>query len=346
MKKYLALFLTFVLALGVAGVASASTVVDRTALEVKEWDDPELMLRIRWSGVNFYEMVLPTGEAIVIDPYYDDPEGTHNEYKYTPTDLPGGEWVYGADYVLLTHGHMDHVEELPSILSKYPGAHIVAPEHVMPSLVWQLGLAYSSNHYFHAAGFADKLQFHGFILETCRSNHNLRAGPSWSELNRSRFLNEDGSLNFYELYRNIYEREIMNMRLTTDDGFTVLIWNSEMQADGLGFEDRAWFYQGTEPDLFMYQVAGASFDYDRRNPNYQHMGEWIASVGAKAGMPEHQQHFSYEELDTMAANFAVICDSKGVDTTFLTPETGVWYGYTKDADGNVSVYLVDGPINK
>ena len=156
----------------------------------------------------------------------------------------------------------------------------------------------------------------------------------------SLYKDEQGNVDFFKIWKWVYERELINLKLTTDEGFTVLIWNSEMQADGYGFETRPYFYQNANPDLFMYQVAGASFDYDRRNPNCQHMGEWIASVKAKTALPEHQQHFSYSELDAMGDKFADICNQKGVGTSFLTPETGIWYGYTKDKDGNVGVYLL------
>ncbi len=342
MKKGFALFLTFVLLLSLSGIACASSIVNRAALEKKAWDDPDVLLKLRWSGVNFYEFVLPSGISIVMDPYFDDPNNEHNEYKYTPTDLPAGEWVHGADYVLLTHGHGDHTAELPSILDCYPAAHVVAPEHVLPALIWTYKLNYTG-HYFDEAAALDKFVFHGFTLETCRSNHNLSKGAVGGELDAEKYTNEDGSFNFYELYRMIYEREIMNMKITTDEGFTILIWNSEMQADGLGFESRSWFYKDAKPDLFMYQVAGASFDYDRRNPNCKHMGDWVASVGAGVAIPEHQQHFSYDELDAIAAEFTAICDDAGVDTAFVTPETGVWYGFTKDSNGAVQVYLLEDP---
>lgn len=323
-------------------VPGLSGVLDRAALETRSWNDPELLLKVRWSGVNFYEFVLPNGKTIVMDPYFDDPNDTHNEYKYTPTDLPGGKWVNGADYILLTHAHFDHTGELPSVLEEYPGAHVVAPEHAMPSLIFQHENKISySNHYFDAAGAHDKFVFHGFTLETCRSNHNLSKGPVGGVLNPEKYLNADGSVNFYALWAMIYEREIMNMKITTDEGFTILIWNSEMQPDGIGFESRSYFYKDANPDLFMYQVAGASLGYDRRNPNCEHMGKFIASVKAKAALPEHQQHFSYNELDLMADKFSDVCNSQGVGTHFFTPETGVWYGYTKDADGCVHICLVE-----
>lgn len=321
-------------------VPGLSGVVDRASLETRAWDDPSLMLKVRWSGVNFYEFVLPNGKTIVMDPYFDDPNDTHNEYKYTPTDLPGGKWVNGADFVVLTHGHGDHTGEVASILENYPGAHLIAPEHALPSLVIKQKINYSG-HYLDAAGAHDKFSFPGFTLETCRSNHNLSKGPVADTLDTAKYMNADGSVNFYALWAWLFEREIMNMKITTDEGFTVLIWNSEMQPDGLGFETRSYFYKDANPDLFMYQVAGASLGYDRRNPTCDHMGKFIASVKAKAALPEHQQHFSYNELDLIADKFSDICNEQGVGTHFFTPETGVWYGYTKDADGVVRVCLVD-----
>lgn len=321
---------------GVAGV------VDRAALPTLAWDDPTVALKVRWSGVNFYEFVLPDGTAIVMDPYFDDPNDEHNEFKYTPTDLPGGEWVYGADYVLLTHGHFDHTGELGSVLQKYPAAHVILPENTLPSVVIKQKINYSG-HYFSEAGAHDLFELHGFKLETIRSNHNCSKFPVADELDTSKYVDENGKVDFYKLHAMIYEREIMNMKITTDTGFTVLIWNSEMHADGYGFETRPYFYKNAQPDLFMYQVAGASLGYDRRNPTTDHMGNWIASVQAKAALPEHQQHFSYDELDSMATAFAENCNAQQVGTQFLTPETGVWYGYVKNGDGSVSVCQLENP---
>ncbi len=81
---------------GVAGV------LDRKNLPTKDWDDPDIKLKVRWSGVNFYEFVLPNGNTIIMDPYWDDPNDAHNEYNYTPTDLSGGKWVHGGEYCVLT----------------------------------------------------------------------------------------------------------------------------------------------------------------------------------------------------------------------------------------------------
>lgn len=320
-------------------VPGVSGVLDRKNLPTKDWDDPDIKLKVRWSGVNFYEFVLPNGKTIIMDPYYDDPNGTHNEYKYTPTDLPGGQWVHGGDYCVLTHGHADHTGEIRSVLEEYPECQVIVPENTIPSIIWREKCNYAS-HYWSEAGAHDKFQLHGFTLETCRSNHNVSKRPVKDEFKIENYTKEDGSCDFYKLYAWIYEREIMNMKITTDEGFTILIWNSEMQADGYGFETRPYFYQNANPDLLMYQVAGASFDYDRRNPNCKHMGEWIASIKGKTALPEHQQHFSYSELDAMGDKFADICNAKGVGTSFLTPQTGIWYGYTKDKDGNVGVYLL------
>ena len=323
----------------------SSKVFDRAALPVKQWDDPSVLVKLRWSGVNFYEFVLPNGKTIVMDPYFDDPNDAHNEYKYTPTDLPAGEWVNGADVILLTHGHFDHTGNLAEVLEKYPDAHIIIPEHTIPSVIVDQNVDYFS-HYFTEAGAHDMFEFDGVTIETCRSNHNIgravnplkRAGV---DPNGRLYEDENGNVDFFKIWKWIYERELMNLKITTEEGFTILLWNSQMGADGIGYETRKYFYRDAHPDLFMYQVAGASFGGNRRNPDCGPMGRFIAEVKAKTAVPEHQQHFSYDELDKMAEKFAACCDEAGQETTFLTPETGVWYGYSKDENGNVTVCRIE-----
>ncbi|MBE6123865.1 MAG: MBL fold metallo-hydrolase [Erysipelotrichaceae bacterium] len=318
-----------------------SEVLNRKALPVRKWDDPELLVKIRWDGVNFYEFVLPNGKTIVMDPYFDDPNDAHNEFKYTPTDLPAGEYVNGADIIVLTHGHFDHTGNLAEVLDKYPNAHIILPEHTIPSVIVSQNIDYNS-HYFTEAGPHDRFEFDGVTLETCRSNHNVgRAVNPLAGKTGKLYEDENGNIDFFKIWKMVYERELINVKFTTAEGFTILLWNSQMGPDGRGFETRRYFYEDAQPDLFMYQVAGASFGGNRRNPDCGPMGKFIASVKAKTALPEHQQHFSYDELDRMAEQFAEHCDEAGVETSFLTPESGVWYGYTKDADGNVGVCLVE-----
>ena len=58
-------------------------------------------------------------------------------------------------------------------------------------------------------------------------------------------------------------------------------------------------------------------------------------------MRRQKSHESYNELDLMADKFSDICNDSGVGTHFLTPETGVWYGYWKDENGTVKVCRVN-----
>ena len=85
----------------------SSKVFDRKALPVKQWDDPSILVKLRWSGVNFYEFVLPNGKTIVMDPYFDDPNDAHNEYKYTQTDLPAGKKSGLAEAIQILRGIPD-----------------------------------------------------------------------------------------------------------------------------------------------------------------------------------------------------------------------------------------------
>lgn len=337
MKKF-ALLLAIVMLFSIGFAGAESAVVDRENMETKNWDDPDILFKVRWSGVNFYEFVLPNGKTIVMDPYYDkSAPGGHNEYNYTPTDLPAGEWVNGADWIILTHTHSDHCAQLKEVLEVYPDAFIVCPDMAIPDMRISRGIG--GNLRWVPIGAIDKLKFDGFTLDCVRSQHNISGSVGVKDLDKSKY-EETGAEGDY--FMGYWSSMIANYKITTDEGFTCLIWNSEMY-DKYGYEARVWFFEDAQPDLFMYQVAGASFGGDRRNPDCTSMGGFVASVNAKAALPEHQQHFAYTELDAIAEQFTDYCDAAGADTQFLTPTTGVWYGYTKDADGTIKVYQLTDP---
>jgi L-ascorbate metabolism protein UlaG (beta-lactamase superfamily) len=56
-------------------------------------------LRMRWLGIACFEIVLPNGKTLVINPFVDDAVSspiTSDQFE-------------GCDYLFLTHGHYDHI---------------------------------------------------------------------------------------------------------------------------------------------------------------------------------------------------------------------------------------------
>jgi L-ascorbate metabolism protein UlaG (beta-lactamase superfamily) len=64
-------------------------------------------IKFRWLGTVCFEIVLPSGKVLIIDPYID----------YSATAPIKCKDVTGADYIALTHGDFDHVTDVGALQS-------------------------------------------------------------------------------------------------------------------------------------------------------------------------------------------------------------------------------------
>lgn len=81
---------------------------------------------IRWHGHAAFSITTPKGKVILIDPWLRNPKNPDAANKQDPMAL-----LTKADYILLTHGHGDHMGESVEI-SKKTGAILIAnPELAM-----------------------------------------------------------------------------------------------------------------------------------------------------------------------------------------------------------------------
>jgi len=69
-----------------------------------------MSIKLRWLGYVCFEIVLPSGKVLVIDPYID----------YSPTAPIKCQEVTGANYIAITHGHYDHVTDVRSVIGVGP----------------------------------------------------------------------------------------------------------------------------------------------------------------------------------------------------------------------------------
>jgi len=88
-------------------------------------------IEVLWLGHSAFRLTSTTGKVIVIDPYLTKNPRTPPKYK----DLTA---LGKVDLILITHGHRDHVADLPE-LAKITGAAIVGPQGLINNMV-ALGL--------------------------------------------------------------------------------------------------------------------------------------------------------------------------------------------------------------
>jgi L-ascorbate metabolism protein UlaG (beta-lactamase superfamily) len=75
---------------------------------------------ITWHGHAAFEIGTPGGVVILIDPWFTNPANPSVKEKKDPL-----EHVQKADYILITHGHFDHVGDAVAIAKK-TGARLIA----------------------------------------------------------------------------------------------------------------------------------------------------------------------------------------------------------------------------
>lgn len=68
-----------------------------------------MSIRLRWLGTNCFEMILPSGKVLVIDPFI----------NYSSSSPIKNDQLTGADYVAITHTHFDHCTDTGDIVNRF-----------------------------------------------------------------------------------------------------------------------------------------------------------------------------------------------------------------------------------
>src|SRR5581483_9160613 len=102
----------------------AASIASRAAAEVT---------RIKWFGHAAFSITTPNGKVLLIDPWLRNPSNPEGKDGKDPLAT-----VPKADYILLTHGHRDHVGDAVEIARK-TGAILVSNPELAGNLVKLVG---------------------------------------------------------------------------------------------------------------------------------------------------------------------------------------------------------------
>ena len=115
--------------------------------------------KIRWINYACYEIVLPNGKVIVVDPCIN----FEKKEEFTPDNFTG------ADYIFLSHTHYDHTMDLGYLEKKYKSKVFVGSMSCLALL-----------HYFdinfdrvYPVSPNEKFEMEDFTLEVFRSKHTF-----------------------------------------------------------------------------------------------------------------------------------------------------------------------------
>lgn len=86
--------------------------------------------QIRWFGHAAFEVITPSGKVLLIDPWITNPANPKGKEDLAQIDK--------ADYILISHGHFDHVGDAVTIAKK-TGAHLISNFELATNLVRMWG---------------------------------------------------------------------------------------------------------------------------------------------------------------------------------------------------------------
>ncbi|TVR16161.1 MAG: metal-dependent hydrolase [Balneolaceae bacterium] len=160
----------------------------------------ETNIKAWWLGHSAFRIESQTGKIIYIDPFLSGNPSTPDEFKH-PDDV---------DYILLTHGHEDHVGDTLDIAEK-TGCTVVAQVE-LSHLLKKNGLKDEQRIEFNKGG---TLEFDDFSVTLVNANHSSSFGGEYAGEAGGLILSFEDDICFYhmgdtnifsdlELYRDLY----------------------------------------------------------------------------------------------------------------------------------------------
>ena len=218
-------------------------------------------ITIRWITNSCFEILLPSGKRILTDPYI---TGSPNK-GFFPAE------VTGADYMLITHIHFDHVNDVKELAHKFKSQVFVGDL----SAVELCKLCDLPAERICLMRGGEKFEFDDCAIEAITSRHVVLPpdGTRFDNRPEMRLLNkqlnrpgdEDGPFWYGCL-------EQLNYLITAQDGTSILLWG------GQATEDQFNRLRGLKPTIAIVQATG-------NLP--EKISKLVGAIGAQIAIPHH-----------------------------------------------------------
>ncbi|HWR39745.1 MAG TPA: MBL fold metallo-hydrolase [Patescibacteria group bacterium] len=267
-------------------------------------------IKIRWITTNCFEIVLPNGKVILTDPYI---TGSPNK-NFSVSE------VMGADYMLISHIHFDHVNDVKEIAKKFKSQVFVGDL----SAVELCKLCDLPAERICLMRGGEKFEFEDCTLEAISTRHVVLPPDG------TRFANHpELALLNKKLKRPPAEEipywygclEQLNYLVTAKDGTTILLWG------GQATEDQCNKLRGLKPTIAIIQATG-------NLP--AKISKLVGAIGPQIAIPHHHDFLEILVefgLDIPGGlNAAVLINELAAciaadapDTKFLELKRNSWY---------------------
>lgn len=255
--------------------------------------------KIRWITCACFEIELPGGKKIITDPYIND--------SFSSTIK--AEDVTGADYILITHTHFDHVTDVGYLADKYNSKVLVG----MLS-AYDLATYYDMNFkHILAVTNGDVFKFEDVTIEVLFGKHidlpftASQLGADIAERHGYKGMervNSNGSIEF------------VNYLITTKNNIRILLWGGKV------IDEQYYRIGQLKPNIAIMQIPGNSMAA---------LSRFIGHIKPQIVIPHHHDSMKQPgplgimDVDQYLADLVDAMKLDAPETALLNADLGQWY---------------------
>jgi hypothetical protein len=277
---------------------------------------PSIKMRTFGTG-QFHEFVLPNGKVLLIDPFWGFPgdDGYYGDglWGHSPNEITG------ADYIILTHTHLDHDTALKQYADRYD-AKVIAPAMSAQSVLRFHDLC-CDNIFFAFPN--TKFEFEDLTVEVFMAKHcnlGMRYDPNVDISARHGIVGHKdcddwGSIESYDYL------------ITTKEGFQILLANGRDL-----YQSTIHASQAACPDLLIRQAEVKYETGENKGKMYspEDYAKLIVKFRASLSIPTHydsvcKKYGGKEWLDNYYNQVAEEVQKLAPGCRFFFPEVWKWY---------------------
>jgi L-ascorbate metabolism protein UlaG (beta-lactamase superfamily) len=264
----------------------------------------------RWLNNAGFEIILPSGAHVLIDPWLDS--STISGWAFPLANIER------ADYIILSHIHSDHAQDVGNIQKKFPNVSIfVGALSAEPLAKWQ---QLNVNKVYKVTD-GQRFQFDDVTIQVLASRHTEGRKGNYLKWDATGELTDQswGTLDVY------------NYLITAADGTKFVIWA------GTPSEDQVYALKGIKPDVAAMHISPkqdfslwarivASMDPNILMGHHWDIWEymWANVPGAIDEVPLPRDQVTVQNV----MNLFKTALAKGAPrANYFVPEHHVWYHY-------------------
>ena len=263
-------------------------------------------LKFRWIYGACYEMILPGGKSLIVDPWIQ------------PHHFEEMNWddVQGADYILISHTHYDHITDVGYLAKKYDSKVIIGAMSAM-EIARLFDISYNNMYPVYPQ---EDLSFDDLDIHAMWGKHSYiikeHAHLSTPSLMQPKFKDDFGTC--YDYCNHVGTIEMVNYMLTFSNNMRLFFSSGGLEEIKTGWKAVEEF----RPNVVIRHLL--------KNMSAKEFAEYCARTKAQLVLPHHHENFAKigVNVDEYINEVNSYLKEMGSVTRVFNPELFKWYHVT------------------